>query len=279
LDRAIQRSSFSSFLDLINPSIKDAMAATLCPTFMTAAGTGAGTCSVYGVGNNVLFLDYGTGCQFANGTATWAGSQMLTVSAGTVSCGSFPAAGGYSGNLTRAFPPTTTRTDAAGIVVTIDTSGIDPGYAFTTPSSPPAGGAVVSFTNGTRTELQIPGVNLTATSAVGTSLYNHSLTTTGGTPITMSNGVITAGSVLVYHNLLQVLGTTTFNGVTFSSGCCTPTAGTVTTIFSAVSGTTPTAAGALFVGRSETLTFTSCGNATYTGPGGSPLSVALNQCF
>ena len=82
-----------------------------------------------------------------------------------------------------------------------------------------------------------------------------------------------SGSVNVYHNLVHVIGTTTLTDLQFSSGCCTPTGGTITTTFQT---------GALlskFNGATETLTITGCGAANYTGPEGYSGSVALDHCF
>ncbi len=271
-----KHSTFSAFLDLFNPSIRNAMATILCPTFQTASGSGTGSCSVV---SSTMTLDYGTGCQFSNSGATWTGSQTLTVSTGSPTCGTFPAAGSYTGTLTRLFPATTTRTSASGVVVTVDTSGTDSGYNFTSPASAPSGGAVVTFSGGNRTQIAFPGINLIAKTEAGVNRFNHSITTSGGSPISLSGASVTGGSVLVYHNLLKVLGTTTFTNVEFTAGCCTPTAGTITTSFAAVSGTTPTTVGEAFVNKSETLEFTGCGTATYTGPESYSGDVTLGHCF
>jgi hypothetical protein len=273
----IRRTPLSIFLDAFDPSIKDAKAATVCPTYATASGTGAGSCSVSG---GVMTLDYGsTGCSFTGSAATWEGSQTLTLSTGSPSCGTFPAGSSYSGTLTRLFPPTTTRTSVGGVVVTVDTSGTDSGYAFS--GSAPSGGIVVTFSGGSRTDIALSGVNLIAQSAIGVPRFNHSITTsgTGGSAITLGSGTVTGGTVLVYHNLMKVLGTTTFKNLTFGSGCCLPTGGTITTSFSAVSGTNPTVLGSLFVGKSETLTITGCGTGTYTGPESYTGNVTLPHCF
>jgi hypothetical protein len=282
-NEAPKHSRFSILLDALNPTIKNALAAMLCPTYATTSPSAGCT-----VTSGVMTLSYGTttGCSFSGSAATWTGSQTLTPASGSPSCGSFPAPTSTPFTLTRLFPPTTTRTSASGVVVTIDTAGTDAGFVTGSTQQPtaPSGGAVVTFNSstGTRTQIAFPGINLIAASATGTAKFNHSITTTGSsaTPITLSSGSVTGGTVLVFHNLVQVMGTTTFSSVSFSSGCCTPTSGTITTAFSAVSGVTPTAIGsASFVGKSETLTFTGCGTATYTGPESYSGNVTLGHCF
>jgi hypothetical protein len=86
------------------------------------------------------------------------------------------------------------------------------------------------------------------------------------------------GSVTVYHNILQVIGTSTFNNVTHSDSCCLPISGSITTVFSAGS-VAPTELGLLMVGKSETLTFTSCGEGLLQTYNGTQQTVALSRCY
>jgi hypothetical protein len=262
-----------SWLDALPFSIPDALAGTACPTFASSSSAG---CSVSGPD---MTLTYGSGCSFGSSAAVWTGSQTLALSTGTPTCGTFPAGGSYGGTLTRTFSAGSTRTSAAGIVVTIDTAGTDAGV----PSgvTAPSGGVVVHFASGTRNQIDIDGVNLIGASSAGVAKFNHSISTTvtGGANIVLNGASVTSGTVITYHNLLKIQASSAVTGLGFSAGCCTPTSGTITTSFSAISGVTPTLIGSAFVGKTETLQFTSCGKATYTGPEGYSGAVTLGHCF
>ena len=71
-----------------------AFASTSCPTFATA-GSG---CAVSGAS---MWLTYSS-CSFGSSTATWSGTQLLKMSTGSATCGSFPSPGA-SQNLIRQF--------------------------------------------------------------------------------------------------------------------------------------------------------------------------------
>lgn len=269
-----QKNLFTKFAQFLPTLVPNALAASVCPTY---ASTGS-ACTVSG---STMKLSYGTGCSFSGSEATWEGEQDLSINSGTPACGTFPSrdfGGGGSGILTRTFTSGTERIAASGRVVQIDSLGSDAEAI----SGPPSGGMQATFSNSsTRTQIAIPGVNLIATTAAGTALFNHSISTSlsGGSPITLSGATVTGGTVITLHNLLKIQASSTFSNVTFSAGCCMPTSGTITTAFSAVSGVTPTRLGATFIGSSETLTFEGCGIATYSGPDGTVGSVTLGTCI
>jgi hypothetical protein len=194
-------------------------------------------------------------CSFPNSTAVWNGGVTFT---------------GTSTDVTRAIADGTTRTATSGTVVTVNTTGSDL-TPFQTGATAPSGG-----TTWTPSSLAINGVDLIAASSGGTELFDHIITTNsadGGTTLSISSGNVT-GTVIVYHQLARVKATSVVN-VTFSSGCCLPTSGTITTTFD----TSDSRALAKFSGATETLTITGCGTANYTGPEGYSGAVALNHCI
>jgi hypothetical protein len=134
----------------------------------------------------------------------------------------------------------------------------------------------VTITSGSISGLAINGIALKASTASGVTLYRHVLTTSaadGGTALTLSGGNV-SGTVITYHQLAKVKATSVIN-VGMSAGCCTPTSGTVTTTFN----TSASGALAKYSGATETLTFTGCGTATYTGPEGYTGNVSLTHCL
>lgn len=153
--------------------------------------------------------------------------------------------------------------------MTINTSG-SPLTPFNSNSAPSGG------STWTPTSLAINGVNLAAATSDGTAIFNHVITTNsndGGFDLTLSGNTAT-GRVIVYHQLAHVKATSTIN-VTFSSGCCLPTSGLITTQFD----TSDARALAKYNGATENLSFTGCGTATYTGPEGKTGNVTLSHCI
>jgi hypothetical protein len=149
---------------------------------------------------------------------------------------------------------------------TVETDSNSSGYA-----TPENGGISVSCGTGgcgtTRT-VTISGVHRQLTGPLGTTLYNHTYSTT--TPLTitgtMANGnrTIQSGTIVLQHNIALYTATTQVTTpIGFTAGCCVPTSGSATTTFA--SGTKT---------GSETVTFTStCGVASVNGH-----SVALTFC-
>jgi hypothetical protein len=272
LNEIIKRTPMSTIFEALSP-IQNAVAGTACPTYASTSNCTSAS--------DVMTLTYGT-CSFSGSAAVWSGAQVLTLTGSTtVPCGgTSPVPSGFGGTLTRTFTDPTTRTAASGTVVQVSNTA-DSVFTTAYSSAPtvtlPTGGIAISFTSGSRSGITINGVNLIAGTSAGVAKFNHSLTSSlvGLSGTNLTNGA----TVTVYHNLLKIKATATLNNVAFSSGCCTPTSGSISTAFTAVSGVTPTVAGSLFVGNSETLTFTGCGTATYTGPEGYSGNVTLAHCI
>ena len=261
LDHKAQ-SKMVALLDVLFP-LHNANASASCPTIPS----GGGSCSV---SSSTATLTYSS-CSFGSSAAVWNGSQIVDFSGSTPVCGSaFPS--GMS-SVTRTFGTGTNRTSASGVEVNVDSSGAYTAIDGNTYS----GGTVASFSSGLKTGLTINGLN------IWSPLFHHSLTTNsgvGGSPLVFSGGnTITSGTIITFHNLARIKASSTFSSVGFSSGCCTPTSGTITTSFSTINGVTPTTLGSKLSGTIETLTFTGCGTATYTGNDGTPGSVTLGHCF
>ena len=111
-------------------------------------------------------------------------------------------------------------------------------------------------------------------------LFDHSVT--GNLSISEDAGAssrVINGSVTVYHNLVRVVGTSTFTNVIHSDLCCVPTGGEITTTFSAGANQSPRFLGELMLGKSEKLTFTGCGTAVLTETDGTVKNVTLKRCF
>ncbi len=252
-----------------------AMASSLCPTFAT---TGAG-CAASG---GSMWLTY-SGCTF-QGYASWTGVQKITKSSGAAVCGSFPSAPA-SGTLYRQFVSTSGSNTPGSVSLVADNwSGVIDNSSSNLSNFDGQGigtiqnggyGAAVSFNaSGVRT-----GVTL-AHRVYVTGVFDHSVS--GNLAITEGNGASSrtiSGQVTVYHNRARVVGTSTFSNVVHEDVCCLPVSGTITTTFAAGSNVSPTALGSLLVGKTESLTFTGCGTATYTSSSGVASDVTLHRCF
>lgn len=217
----------------------EALASGSCPTIAT---------STFGI--EQLYSN----CSFSGSSAVWNGGVTFS---------------GSLSNVTRLIANGTTRTATTGTVVTINTSGssLTPFNGDTAPS----GGSTW-----TSSSLAIGGVNFVAKNSSGTTLFNHVVTTSssdGGSTLTISGTSVT-GTAITYHQLARVKATSTIN-VTLSSDCCLPTGGTITTSFNA----SDAKATQKYNGVTETLSFTGCGTATYTGPEGYSGTVSLNHCL
>lgn len=273
IDRDPARGLWALLLRAARPEI--AQASSLCPTFLTS---GAG-CSTSGAN---MWLSY-SGCTFT-GIATWTGVQELSMSSGSASCGTFPNPGANA-TLYRQFvsasgssTPSSLNLTADNWSAAIDDSSSDlanfDGQTISTVHNGGYGSAVHFAANGTRDSVTIKH------RASVTGVFDHSVA--GSLTISEASGASSrtlSGSVTVYHNRLRVVGTSTFSSVIHQNVCCLPTSGTITTSFAAGSNVSPTTLGNLLVGKSESLTFTGCGTATYTDVNGNQSSVTLHRCF
>jgi hypothetical protein len=263
--------------EVISALIPSAFASNACPTYKT---TSSGC--VAASGN--LWLTYSS-CSFGSAVATWTGTQELSASGITAACGTFPTPAS-SGTLSRQMvtaassttPASATRTSAVGTLVTIDDASAN----------------VANFNNDTISTLMNSGygtrVNFTGSlrSSVtiarhisSPDLFSHTISGTLNIAETAgSSSRILTGNLKVYHNLLKIIGTSTFNNVTHSDTCCLPVSGSIHTTFAAGS-VSPTLAGAAIIasGATETLTFTGCGTGTLAATDGTTVSVALNNCL
>ena len=134
-------------------------------------------------------------------------------------------------------------------------------------------------------------MNYSSGSPNGVATINRRMTTvslnysvTGTAALTTASGTTTVGttSMKVYNNRFGVVGTSAFTGVTYDNTCCYPVSGSIQTTFAAgTSVTTPfTQAGLEYIGKSETLTFSStCGLATLLDPYGYTSNVTLTHCY
>jgi hypothetical protein len=257
--------------------LPNAFADTLCPTYKTTGSS----CDASG---DSMWLSYDS-CSFG-GTNSWNGVQEI-ISTVSASCGTFPTPAA-NGNLIRqivassgsSVPGKATITAADGSALgTIDDATANLGNfdLQTIPTVVNSGyGAKVSFgSNGMRDALSLNhhiSVN---------GVFDHSVT--GNLTVVESVNSPTTrtltGSVLVYHNLLKVVGTSTFNSVVHDDTCCLPIGGSISTVFAAGQNVATTLLGKAVIGKSETLTFTGCGTAVYQAYDGSTANVTLNRCF
>jgi len=256
-----------------------AQASNTCPTYRTASAAG---CTASG---GDMWLTYNS-CTFSGGATQWSGYQGFFLSSGSASCGSFPlppAAGTQTRQYVTASggstPGSITEVSSFGTTATIDdsSSNLDnfDSDAIATLLNGGYGAQVTFAGSGARTALTV-GHHI----VVSGGIMDH--TVTGTLTVTESPGAITRtvqGTAKVYHNLLQVIGTSTFNSVVQSDTCCLPISGSITTLFSA--GTKPPLGkvAAAMVGASETLSFTGCGTAQLKTYDGLTQSVALSRCF
>jgi hypothetical protein len=260
----------------LNP-FPSAFAAGVCPTFKSSAAAG---CDATG---DTMWLPYAD-CSFGGSTATWSGTQSLIMSSGSAACGSFPYPGAnqtlirqYSAASGSTAPGAVTITSSRGTVATIDNSSSNLGNFN--------GDSIATLANsGYGDEIHYSSLlvrdQVTVDQhIVAANQLDHSIT--GQISIAEAAGVTTrklSGSLRVYHNLLKIIGTSTFYNVVHEDGCCFPVTGYVTTQFTAGTGASA-ATVAAYAGNSETLTFTGCGTATLLAVDGSSASVVLTRCF
>jgi len=94
-----------------------------------------------------------------------------------------------------------------------------------------SGGSVLTITGAASRSLSISGVHRRVVQAAGTFGFWHTIYTSSPVLMTVNAGTSTlaSGTVVVQHNRVEKTATTDLSGVTFSSTCCYPTQGTVTT--------------------------------------------------
>ena len=256
--------------------IPEAFASVLCPTYRTAQGAG---CSASG---SNFWLSYND-CRFSGSVSTWQGTEEIEMSSGTASCGSFPSAL-PNGFLYRQFvsgsgvttPGSASVTTLLGVVVHVDDASTNlsnfDGASISTILHSGYGSAVGFGAAGFRNSLVFGHREYI------TGLFDHSVTgSLTISPTSLSSRNLT-GSVSVYHNIMKVIGTVQFSGITHTDSCCWPSAGTITTTFSAGSAT-PTSAGAAAVGKQETMTITGCGTGSLLTYDGTTKNVNFTRCF
>ena len=253
-----------------------AQASSFCPTYKFTPGSG---CQATG---SEMWLSYSS-CTFG-GRNTWSGVQAISMSAGTAACGTFPNPGA-SGNLFRQAvtsagnntPGSWNLAYGSSTIVVDDATANLANFNNDTIATISNGGygAEIGFnSSGARNSLQF-GHHISLAGS-----YDHSVS--GSLQVTESAGATTRqvdGSMKVYHNLLKIIGTATFNSVIHKDTCCLPVGGSITTAFTAGSNVSPTSAGSAYVGKSEVLTFTGCGTATLQAVDGSVTNVSLNRCI
>jgi hypothetical protein len=258
--------------------LPEALASTSCPLYSSASGGGCAASS------RTMWLTY-SGCSFAGSAAVWHGTQALTMSAGTTSCGTFPFPGdnqtlsrqlvAFSGSTTPLAATVESKYGTVGVIDDASTNLKNFNNDTIIPFLNGGYGSQVTFNNsGLRSSIRLS--YRVASDLLFDQTINGNLNISDATPAPGSQTI--NGTIVVYHNGLQVIGSSTFTNVIHTDGCCVPTSGTIQTTFS--QGTVaPTALGSLAVGKSETLTLTGCGTATLKGYDGTVTNVALTRCY
>ncbi len=250
----------------------------VCPTFATAGAD----CAASG---GTMWLSYNS-CKFPGSTASFTGVQALVMSSGAAACGTFPHPG-VNSTLRRQYvtssgsttPSSLVRQSAAGTYLAIDNhtvnlSNFDSAVLATIVNG--GYGVSVSFNSlGARDQITF-GHRVNVMGDFDQTVYG-TLNVSEGSSNSASRSV--SGSVTVYHNGLQVIGTSTVSSLVHNNTCCLPVSGTITTVFSGGANVSPTALGSLYVGKSESLAFTGCGTGLLTKYDGSVVRVSLNRCF
>ena len=227
-----------------------------------------------------------SGCSGSSSGATWSGSYVLSyytggtsTTSGTASAAACTRGQGGFGNLASGDQVliTSPGTGSTYNVTSTANSGTYSGYTTLINSynaissslnssgfnSAVSGGTLItcSSANCASRTVHLLGWHRVLQNASGTTVFNHSLNTSTPFTITGSAGSkqITAGTLVLQHNLAQYVATSTIaTSLTFGTGCV-PTGGSVTTTFS--SGKS----------GSETITFSSTGvamgSASITVPG------------
>jgi hypothetical protein len=258
-----------------SPITQEAFATSQCPTVVNPSGL----CTTIDTFNVALSLN---NCHYSNSAVSWSGILRVGTTGPGFSCGNFPNFSGTSGSIYRQFvnasnnPATSTRTGSAGFSVIVDHGSVNLGnfdsQSIATIYNGGYGSKVI-FTSGLRTGLVIRK----RVYVVGG--FDHSVDSTLSINESGSTRTINSGSMVTYYNRLQIVGNATVTQLAFNNTCCMPVSGTISTTFSAGQNQSPTSAGSSLVGRTETITFNSCGSATLTNTSGTTANVTVNNCF
>lgn len=250
-----------------------------CPTLLTATSP----CVANGNAVDLVFSE----CALSTNLGRWSSGHLETSLAGggALACGSFPdsVAAPLPNNegLQRQFktvgnPGSGSYVNSKGTVITVDHASANLGNfdSITLPALIGTGyGNVVSFdgANG-RKSVQLR-------ERLYTTNFDNSLDGTVTVEESSGQRKIGGGTVTVYVNKMNVIGTTSFTNVIYNNQCCWPVSGVVTTVFSAGVNVSPTNLGSAMVGKAETLTITGCGTGTFKDFSGTTRLVTLNNCF
>ena len=224
---------------------------------------------------------------WANGksdSSTWSGPFTLNYGAECDSTHPFmekQAAGCELTRTTGAGGDTRTLTGPLGNSYAIDhdTNGAGTGWDPTVTPVPNDSGVEITCAAGgcsSGRSLVINGSHLTGTVTIGgsaTKIWDHTIVSgDGGLTVTGAGADrVVSGTVIVEHNLIKAVSTTTFSSVGYAEPlCCFPTTGSVSTTFSKGSS----------VGKTESIAFSSvCGEATLTEANGTTVSLTFQHCL
>ena len=253
-----------------------AFASNDCPTIKTSVGSGCVQTS-----STTASVTYDN-CNFGNSKARWSGVMQISLSStAPVTCGTFPVTTADGQMIQRQFvasgsgttPASASRTNSFGTVVTFDDASPNLSNFDSQTISPTIGsgyGSQVIFNaSGARRGVVVA-------KRLSSSKFDHSVN--GTLAVSEYGGIrtISLASIKVYHNLMKVVGTASFTNVVFNDSCAGPVGGTITTTFAAgANATSPTAAGAKLVGKSETLTFNGCDNQILVDTDGTSTAVSI----
>lgn len=253
-----------------------AWASGFCPTF---ASISASLCSVSG---STMVLDYDY-CNYPASAVVFKGKQAFTMSAGTPACGSFPNPGA-SASLYRQFVSNAAGTNPS-VMFLLSAYGTRAAVDHTSANLSNFDNQVISTVlnggYGMKIDFNGSGIRSAITlkeRVVVVNSYDHTIDASLSIAEGASSRSVT-GTVKVYLNGARIIGNSTLTSIVHNDTCCLPVSGSITTSFSAGTNVAPTAIGSLFVGKSETLTFTGCGTAELQNYSGSVSQVSLSRCF
>jgi len=130
-----------------------------------------------------------------------------------------------SGSVTRT-TTNFTRSNPDGSIVAVSSA------AFTNYAGTAIGGGVTTTFGAGSRSLSINGIHRVRTSALGRTVFDHSVSTTSPLIVTGTrlggNRTISSGTVKVDHNLAKFSSTASLAGLSWNSSCCHPISGVVT---------------------------------------------------
>lgn len=234
-----------------NLILPEALAATAC----NAGGSSTGSCP--GSAPYTIERTYNS-CSMADSAITLSGTADYTYSASGCS---------MIGVTNRTVTRTTnlTMTGKNGGTLTISSANATD-YRGNT-----IGGGQTLAVNATSGEYSytVGGVTRTLTGPGGTTLMSLATRTTSAimaSGTSLSNLVLSGGSLEIIHNKAKYVLTLTANNVGFSNSCACPVSGSMTGTYSgSVSG-------------SATISYAGCGTADVTTSGGASASVTIDSC-